>query len=426
MIPGGKYSGPQLWDGGRSLYLPFSVDKALDSRINFTRASSGTYFDASGVLQTATTDEPRFTHNPATGESLGLLIEGATTNLLTYSEDFANGAWIAGRGALTSNAITAPDGTLTADKFVKGNGETGAAGMYRAISQTAANHAVSVYAKAGEVTQIRLNPESPSASVTAQFDLSNGTIIGTNAGAGTIVSQSIEHVGDGWYRCSVAWTVAAGTGQWSVYGMVAGDVSWTGNGTNGFYIWGAQLEVGSKETSYIKTEASQVTRAAEFPRMTGTNFSDWFNPPEGTFLIEYNCLKDADGAGNIAFSASDGTGDNMLTLYTDEAGGAGLQTAMYVKTGGSLVAQLQFGTLTPAVDRSVAFAYAANNFAASLDGAAVITDSAGAVPVAMTRLDIGTQYAGTQQLNGTIKRLTYYPRRLPNINLQDLADGAVR
>ncbi|MCP5345114.1 MAG: hypothetical protein H7A05_10880 [Pseudomonadales bacterium] len=66
--------------------LLFARDKALDPRVTFTRASSGTYFDASGVMQTASTDVARFTHDPVTGQSLGLLIEESRTNLLLNSE----------------------------------------------------------------------------------------------------------------------------------------------------------------------------------------------------------------------------------------------------------------------------------------------------------------------------------------------------
>lgn len=68
-----------------SLVLEFATDKALDSRITFTRATTATYFDASGVMQTAASGAARFDHDPVTGESLGLLIEEARTNLVLNS-----------------------------------------------------------------------------------------------------------------------------------------------------------------------------------------------------------------------------------------------------------------------------------------------------------------------------------------------------
>lgn len=70
---------------GLALDLDFATTKALDARITFTRASSGTYIDSSGALQTATTNTPRFTHDPSTLQSLGLLIEDSRTNILLNS-----------------------------------------------------------------------------------------------------------------------------------------------------------------------------------------------------------------------------------------------------------------------------------------------------------------------------------------------------
>lgn len=68
-----------------TLDLNFAATKTLDSRITFTRTSSGSYFDSNGVIQIATTNTPRFDHHPVTKESLGLLIEEQRTNLLLNS-----------------------------------------------------------------------------------------------------------------------------------------------------------------------------------------------------------------------------------------------------------------------------------------------------------------------------------------------------
>ena len=65
-----------------TLDLNFAATKTLDRRITFTRDSVGTYTDELGIVRTAPNNAPRFDHDPATGESLGLLIEDSRTNLL--------------------------------------------------------------------------------------------------------------------------------------------------------------------------------------------------------------------------------------------------------------------------------------------------------------------------------------------------------
>ena len=96
--PGGalapRWSKDRLWRAARavpSLDLNFADSKSLtdgvtgQNLVTFTRASSGTFVGSDGVLRTAANDVPRFDHNPTTGESLGLLVEEARTNLLLNS-----------------------------------------------------------------------------------------------------------------------------------------------------------------------------------------------------------------------------------------------------------------------------------------------------------------------------------------------------
>jgi hypothetical protein len=98
VVPGGALAGGwarnPLWRNARavpSLDLDFAGNKSLKDGISsqdlvtFTRASSGTFVGSDGLIKTATTNEPRFDHNPTTGESLGLLVEEARTNLLLNS-----------------------------------------------------------------------------------------------------------------------------------------------------------------------------------------------------------------------------------------------------------------------------------------------------------------------------------------------------
>ena len=121
-----QYSGAGISGGGSSLPpgvtldLNFMNPGVLDPRITFTRASSATYIDASGFIQMAATNAPRWDYDPVTHALRGVLIEEQRTNVLLQSGDMSNAAW-AKSGvpmAVTGNNVIAPDGTLTASRVV--------------------------------------------------------------------------------------------------------------------------------------------------------------------------------------------------------------------------------------------------------------------------------------------------------------------
>ncbi len=208
----------------------------------------------------------------------GLLIEESRTNLVTYSEQFDNAAWSKVNSTISANATTAPDGTVTADKLVE-NTATANHVMNRSNPITvAANtlHTLTVYAKAAERTSIQLLLVSGTymAGVSYFFNLSNGTVSAPAiTGSTAIYSSSITSVGNGWYRCVVTAIVdtTSTSINWNT-SILSGTSTtvYTGDGTSGLFIWGAQLEVGSFPTSYIPTVAASVTRAADVAQLTGS------------------------------------------------------------------------------------------------------------------------------------------------------------
>ena len=272
-----------------SLLLDFAGSKTVDPRITFSRASAATYFDNKGVLRTAPAGVPRIDYDPVTGECRGLLVEEQRTNLLRYSEQFDSAAWVKQGATATQNATIAPDGTLTADMCAN-NGETG----YHNIEQGLAGvigtqYSISVYAKQGTHTRIRLVGRASSnwaVFPSGIFDLSTGSIVSSSGDK----PATIENVGNGWYRCIIYGTCALATSIGHSFSPVpTGQISNNYDGTaypGYIYTWGAQLEVGSFPTSYTPTSDSQVTRAADAASMTGTNFSDWANSV-GTILAKY-------------------------------------------------------------------------------------------------------------------------------------------
>lgn len=180
------------------------------------------------------------------------LLQRVPWNLAQFSEDFSNAIWVKSRTTITSNATNAPNGTLTADKFIA----TSASGVHT-ISQSgfaSEAYSFSVYAKAGEETVISLWLRS--AAVGATFDLSAGTVSNI-----TVTSATITDVGDGWYRCFVYDSTPGTTAN--IYGRNGS--SYVGNGVDGFFIWGAQLVQGTTAQTYLPT-----TDRLGFPRLDYT------------------------------------------------------------------------------------------------------------------------------------------------------------
>jgi hypothetical protein len=265
------------------LLIDLANTQKLDPRLTFARASVGTYYDESGVLQTAPSGVARFQFDPVTGESQGLLRENQATNLLTYSEQFDNAAWLKSNATITSNTVIAPDGTLTGDKLVENTANAAHfiySGSQAFVSGT--SYTLSVYAKKGERQYLVLQLPSAafSSASNATFDLDSATF---NLGAGS-PTASITDVGNGVYRCSITKTATSSASSNGAFIYVTNSASatinaYTGDGTSGIYIWGAQNEANSYPTSYIKTVASQVTRAADTATLTNT---DAYNTAEFT------------------------------------------------------------------------------------------------------------------------------------------------
>lgn len=240
----------------------------LSSNITFTRASIGTFTGSNGLIQTAAIDAARFTYGPLTLLQLGLLIEPSRVNLVQYSEQFGNAYWGKTNTTISSDAIAAPDGTTTADKLVE-NTATGTHDVRRlAIAASASTtYTGSIFVKAGGRNRGQFQVYGNSGGSTVLFNLVAKTVTAAGAyGGWANSSATITEFPNGWFRITNRATTNAGlTGINFATFMenASGSASYTGNGTSGIYIWGAQLEAGSSATSYILTTASSATRSAD-------------------------------------------------------------------------------------------------------------------------------------------------------------------
>ena len=166
-------------------------------------------------------------------------------------------------------------------------------------------------------------------------------------------------------------------------------------------------------TSYIKTEGSQATRAADSASMTGTNFSSWYNQAEGTLCCESKTTLPTTGQ-VTAFISTDITNYIISGQYT-----SALSRAGYIVANNTEQANIQFSALPANTFNKFAIAFQINNVAGTINGQTVVTDNSVLIPN-VTSLTIGKTSTNTQFLNGTIKKLSYYSRRLSNAELQAL------
>lgn len=242
----------------------------------FTRATPKWVFDATGTLVEVPANEPAYQHDPVTGEALGLLKEEQRTNLLLRSEELNNAVWSKTGITVTPDQDSSP--FVLADR-VQSTSST--AVMYQAVSVTPGeSYVFSFYAKNG----------TGSRSDYRVRDATNGPdIIPSNT------SYFSEINNQSYSRVSVSVTAPAGCTQIWFYPLSGSSV---GAGGYDLYITALMVEPGSAASSYIPTEGSQVTRAADVvSRTLGT---------------EYNAAE-----GGLSVTATIPTGETVIALGSE-------------------------------------------------------------------------------------------------------------
>jgi hypothetical protein len=377
---------------------------------------------------------PRFDYDPVTLAPRGLLIEEARTNVLRYSEQIDNADWTKVGATISTNATAAPDGTTNADNFRLNAGvavTTASGGLFTAAlsayfseasagALTAAAHTASIYVKAASglshiqlrvSLSVTLNPSVTNGLITVR--LADGVITDNPSGLG-----SVQNAGNGWWRITLPFTATAAVHYVGCWVWNSSSIA-SATGTEGYFIWGAQLEAGTFATSYIPTVASTVSRSADVATMTGTNFSTWYNQSEGTFVVDVAAaggLRTGGGVQGI-FSVNDGTTSNVMN-----AARTALRTARFNGTGSPAGDVTSVGTMADGGIVKLAAAYKLNDWGLSLGGATVVADTSAVVPP-VNRLGIGSLdglFDPAAQWGGHIRAIAYYNTRLPNTQLQTL------
>ena len=405
-----------------ALSLNFARSKVIDSRVSITRATTATFLGGNGLIQTAAAGEGRIDHDGGTGECLGLLIEESRTNLIKNSV-INSSNWNTGTGAtLTNNTseTTAPDGTSTAAKYVGTGGMGSWVALYDtgdAISLTNnVQYTYSLFAKPthSDKTIFVLRGDIRDAGgidFSVDFDLSGDGSV--DAEFGSPDSSSIEKYPNGWYRVIVTATSTASTTEEPGFSEKT-----SGDGTKGFYVWGYQVEQGAFVTSHIPTSGSTVTRNADVAKISGTDFSDFFNSSEGTFVARLPAKTPAEGfiadVGNNSTSGSAASG--YILKYVASSNNASGDS----RVNDGSTALVEVSVTGSNVD--LVFAYEENNFNTAVNGTLGTADTSGAVPtLGAQQVFLGSRFNSQAIVNTPISSFVYYNTRLTDTQIQALS-----
>jgi hypothetical protein len=369
-------------------------------------------------LMFASPDQPRFDHDVLTGESKGLLIEESRTNLIAYSEDFS--AWTkTGEIDVDHQGAVGLDNKSFASKITRKKTETTGdqnINITKALGNTN-KHSISLRVKPVNDCDLVLNV----GSYAARFDFSSLTVIDLK-NSGLFDGGQIEHLGNGWYQCSASGTGNSSSVQYQIIpwiGSVGGDWSTDryhdGDSISGLYIWGAQLEEGSFPTSYIKTSGASVTRSADNASITGENFSSWYRQDEGSLYSEAST---SDFRSSYPrFMINDGTASNRFVMSFFGEQGLRVQS-----NGDDYIDESNAASSDNGNYHKRAIALKKDSFSFYTDGESVLSNSMGEMPMSVNTFAFYNNLAadGADYLSGHIKKLSYYPQRLTNEQLQQL------
>ena len=407
------------------------TSKSFSDIVTFWRASAATYFDATGTLQTAATGTPRFDHDPVTLAPLGFLIEEARTNAVRNNT--MQGTIAGTPGTLPTNWVITGSGTGTLVRNIVGvgtsqgityidiqfSGITSTTGFNVSFEPTvgapaatpgdvftAANYIAIVGGSTTNITAIR------AVTMTGRTSLGAATTDGSNSGDNKATLTSTLQ------RFSVTDSVtgAATAGMQPGMGFtfpigVAIDIT--------IRIGLPQLELGYFSTSVIPTAGAAVTRAGEVANIYPMD--PWYNQTEGTVFAQFKAVNATPPTPQtiwqlVGTTTQDGVFTSRYALYNE--------LFCAVKVGGLIGASiLTDNSIPPYTVAKTAVAIKVKQDTAALNG--VLKEPAFDTNTVMPSIDnvnLGNYFDGTyaRYLNGHLQRITYYPRRLANYELQAL------
>ncbi|MFA6109945.1 MAG: LamG domain-containing protein [Candidatus Latescibacterota bacterium] len=342
----------------------------------------------------------------------GYVAEGARTNLVLQSGAFDNASWLKSNVTATADATVAPSGASTADTLT----ENTSANVVHFVSPSnytgsAQTMSYSFYAKANGITRLEIISSSDVLGI--GFNLTTGTVVpGTYvAGQGT---GTIVNVGNDWYRCTFTWAYTGVATSLRIVLHNGTSVTYTGDGTSGIYLWGAQLEAGSFASSYIPTTTASVTRNADVLRypLLGSNQG-------GSMYFESNLTNKSIGGFEGFLSWSSATD---LTNYFGIVHHSNTKLYLANAVGGVSQGSVGFGANYTNGSRKVAVSFKTDSLKYYESGALIQTDTSATIPTNLALVSVGMR-SDSVQLYGAIRNVRLWKKALSDGQLTELTSA---
>jgi hypothetical protein len=359
-----------------------------DGQLTFTRASTATRVNASGLIETVASGVPRLDYTNSSCPKL--LLEPQRTNLVLYASDFTNAAWVKSGCTVTGDTLTGSAGT-----------------SFKGVSQNETTQGQQViYFDVAYVSHrwVQILVGSGGSDLgTANFDVQNKVLGAFQGGMVPTITDYGTFV-----RISVTYTTANKTAPvlCLVDSGTAGRADSTSS-TGSIKIFRAQNELGAYGTSFVPTTTAAVTRLADAASKTG--ISSLIGQTEGTvfFEVDYSTL-----SGLSMFLSIRPDASNKVEVYRD---GGTIYGELSASSSFSITATKAVGT------HKIAFAYKSGSSALYIDGVlAGASTTSFSFTSSLVDFAVNARSGGSFNESANYKQLLLFKTRLTNAQLAEL------
>jgi hypothetical protein len=407
------------WATGKDTVLAFNDENNNFKPLpfSFSRASSATVVNQSGLIETVGSKTPRIDF---LGNTKGALkLEPQRTNLVTYSEDFSQSVWSTWQSTKTLLNNINPKGTNGYYEISHTGSSSDNPNTRLTNVSLNGSYTLSCFVKINQSRYISLSIEDYDGDrARVYFDTINKTFTTISNVGSPITNTSYSEFSNDWIRISLSVNLLNAVYNEVGIGIYNPSGSFPSASGEVISVFGSQLEQGSYATSYIPTsgQSGGVTRLRDLSDTQ--NLSHVIGQTEGVIFYDAILVHKSTSTAEDLFELSidDGSANNAFFInnYNNTL-------SVILKSGGSTSFSNNSFNPTEGARYKLGFAYKQNDFALYINGNQIATDSSGTVPT-MNQITFGNYYNNQLNLADSVKINDFklYNTRLSNSELAAL------